>query len=76
MALARAFITMPKVLFADEPSANLDAATGKRIEDLLFELNEQHQTTLILVTHNPTLAQRCQRQLRIAAGRLVEDSAC
>lgn len=76
VALARAFITMPKVLFADEPSANLDAATGKRIEDLLFELNEQHQTTLILVTHNPTLAQRCQRQLRIAAGRLVEDSAC
>lgn len=76
VALARAFITMPKVLFADEPSANLDAATGKRIEDLLFELNEQHQTTLILVTHNPTLAKRCQRQLRIAAGCLVEDSAC
>lgn len=72
VALARAFITMPKVLFADEPSANLDAITGQRIEDLLFELNQQHHTTLILVTHNTELAKRCSRQLRLAAGRLHE----
>lgn len=76
VAIARAFITMPKVLFADEPSANLDAATGKKIEDLLFELNDQHGTTLILVTHSPVLAARCQRQIQLAAGKIVGDSAC
>ncbi|HAT41950.1 MAG TPA: ABC transporter [Rheinheimera sp.] len=76
VAIARAFITMPKVLFADEPSANLDAATGKKIEDLLFELNAQHGTTLILVTHSPVLAARCQRQIQLAAGKIVGDSAC
>lgn len=76
VAIARAFITMPKVLFADEPSANLDSSTGKKIEDLLFALNAQHGTTLILVTHSPELAGRCQRQLKLTAGRLVGDSSC
>lgn len=72
VAIARAFITKPAILFADEPSANLDAATGAKIEDLLFALNEQQGTTLVLVTHNPQLAQRCQRQLNMHAGELTE----
>ncbi|MCT6700867.1 ABC transporter ATP-binding protein [Rheinheimera sp. 4Y26] len=72
VAIARAFITEPAILFADEPSANLDAATGAKIEDLLFALNEQQGTTLVLVTHNPQLAQRCQRQLNMHAGELTE----
>lgn len=71
VAIARAFITKPAILFADEPSANLDAATGQRIEDLLFALNEQQGTTLILVTHSDELAARCQRQLKMQAGRFV-----
>ncbi|HCU64802.1 MAG TPA: ABC transporter [Rheinheimera sp.] len=72
VAIARAFITQPAILFADEPSANLDAATGAKIEDLLFALNEQQGTTLVLVTHNPQLAQRCKRQLNMHAGELTE----
>jgi len=72
VAIARAFITQPAILFADEPSANLDAATGVKIEDLLFALNEQQGTTLVLVTHNPQLAQRCKRQLNMHAGELTE----
>lgn len=72
VAIARAFITQPAILFADEPSANLDAATGAKIEDLLFALNEQQGTTLVLVTHNPQLARRCQRQLNMHAGELTE----
>lgn len=72
VAIARAFITKPAVLFADEPSANLDTTTGKIIEDLLFQLNEQQGTTLIMVTHNRELAARCQHQYQIQAGRLVE----
>jgi putative ABC transport system ATP-binding protein len=75
VAIARAFITSPAVLFADEPSANLDAATGQKIEDLLFKLNSDQGTTLILVTHNNDLAARCQRQLRMQAGRFVSDDA-
>ncbi|MBZ9611711.1 ABC transporter ATP-binding protein [Rheinheimera maricola] len=71
VAIARAFITNPAVLFADEPSANLDAATGQKIEDLLFCLNADKGTTLVLVTHNDELAQRCQRQCRMQAGRFV-----
>lgn len=71
VAIARAFITRPAILFADEPSANLDAVTGQRIEDLLFELNEQQGTTLVLVTHSEALAKRCQRQLKMQAGRFV-----
>lgn len=72
VAIARAFITQPMILFADEPSANLDAATGAKVEDLLFALNEQQGTTLVLVTHNPQLASRCQRQFMMHAGVLTE----
>ncbi|MDR6983629.1 putative ABC transport system ATP-binding protein [Rheinheimera pacifica] len=71
VAIARAFITRPAVLFADEPSANLDATTGRKIEDLLFSLNAEQGTTLVLVTHNDELAERCQRQYRMQAGRFV-----
>lgn len=71
VALARAFVTQPAVLFADEPTGNLDAATGERISELLFALNAAVGTTLVLVTHEATLAARCGRLLRMAAGRLV-----
>ena len=70
VALARAFATEPRILFADEPTGNLDSATGERIARLLFELNAEHRTTLILVTHDAALAQRCQRRYRLHAGRL------
>lgn len=73
VAIARAFITKPAVLFADEPSANLDSATGEKIEDLLFELNEQQGTTLVLVTHNHELAQRCQFRYQMHAGHLAAE---
>jgi len=72
VAIARAFITKPAILFADEPSANLDASTGVMIEDLLFELNQQQGTTLVLVTHNPALAKRCRYQLQMNAGVLQQ----
>ncbi len=72
VAIARAFITQPAILFADEPSANLDATTGQKIEDLLFDLNKQQGTTLVLVTHNEALAARCQRQLKMQAGRFIQ----
>lgn len=71
VALARAFVTQPAILFADEPTGNLDSKTGTHIIDLLFELNLEHHTTLILVTHDPVLAARCQRTLRLDAGRLL-----
>ncbi|MEH8019004.1 ATP-binding cassette domain-containing protein [Rheinheimera muenzenbergensis] len=71
VAIARAFITRPAVLFADEPSANLDAATGQKIEDLLFKLNAEQGTTLVLVTHNNELAARCQRQYKMQAGSFI-----
>ncbi len=71
VALARAFVARPKLLFADEPTGNLDAATGKQIIDLLFELNCEQGTTLILVTHDDALAARCGRRLRLVAGELV-----
>jgi len=72
VALARAFVTEPDLLFADEPTGNLDTDTGRAIVDLLFELNAQHGTTLVLVTHDERLAARCSRVLRLAAGRLVD----
>ncbi len=72
VAIARAFITRPKVLFADEPTGNLDAANSEKIEKLLFDLNQQLNTSLILVTHDMTLANRCQRQLKMEAGELTE----
>jgi len=71
IALARAFVTSPAVLFADEPTGNLDTATGERVGALLFELNAHSQTTLVLVTHERQLASRCQRTLQMEAGRLL-----
>jgi putative ABC transport system ATP-binding protein len=71
VALARAFVTQPAVLFADEPTGNLDTVTGARIGELLFELNASSQTTLILVTHDLALSARCARTIRMEAGRLV-----
>jgi putative ABC transport system ATP-binding protein len=71
VALARAFVTEPELLFADEPTGNLDTATGTAIVDLLFDLNQHHGTTLGLVTHDERLAARCSRQLRLVAGRLA-----
>ena len=71
VALARAFVVEPRVLFADEPTGNLDAATGAGIIDLLFELNAERGTTLLLVTHDEMLARRCVRQIRLVGGRIV-----
>ena len=71
VAIARAFAAQPAVLFADEPTGNLDSHTGERISDLLFELNKERGTTLVLVTHDERLARRCRRQIRLDAGRLV-----
>lgn len=71
VAIARAFAAEPDVLFADEPTGNLDSQTGERISDLLFELNRERGTTLVLVTHDERLAQRCHRSIRLDAGRLV-----
>jgi putative ABC transport system ATP-binding protein len=71
VALARAFVTRPALLFADEPTGNLDTETGRAIIDLLFELNGQQGTTLVLVTHDEQLASRCARSLRLVAGRLA-----
>jgi putative ABC transport system ATP-binding protein len=73
VAIARAFVTRPRLLMADEPTGNLDAATGASVIDLMFELNREEGTTLLLVTHDESLARRCGRRLRIAAGRLVAD---
>ncbi len=72
VALARAFMTQPELLFADEPTGNLDHQTADRVIELLFELNEQHGTTLILVTHDSHLASRCDRIYRMEAGELKE----
>lgn len=74
VSLARAFANDPKILFADEPTGNLDADTGKGIADLLVRLNEEMQTTLVLVTHDPELAGRARRIVRLAGGRIVSDS--
>jgi putative ABC transport system ATP-binding protein len=69
--LARAFVTRPALLFADEPTGNLDSKTGAKIIDLLFELNLENNTTLILVTHDQSLANRCQRAIKLDAGKIV-----
>ena len=71
VAIARAFVTEPEVLFADEPTGNLDTASGERVADLLFEMNQTAKTTLVLVTHERTLASRCDRILELQAGRLI-----
>lgn len=71
VAIARAFASNPRVLFADEPTGNLDSTTGARIIELLFELNRELGTTLVLITHEDRLAQRCQRRIELSAGRLL-----
>jgi putative ABC transport system ATP-binding protein len=71
VAIARAFASRPNVLFADEPTGNLDTTTGAKVIDLLFDLNREYATTLVLVTHDDRLAQRCQRIIEIDSGRLV-----
>lgn len=71
VALARAFAGQPQILFADEPTGNLDRQTGEQIEALLFKLNSEYRTTLVLVTHDPKLAARCNRTVQLEAGQLV-----
>ena len=72
MAIARAFAAEPDVLFADEPTGNLDSHTGERISDLLFELNQERGATLVLVSHDERLAHRCHRLIRLEGGQLVD----
>jgi len=74
VALARAFAPGPKVLFADEPTANLDSRTGERVADLLFELRRREGAVLVLVTHDPVLAERCDRRLHLHDGRLADSA--
>jgi putative ABC transport system ATP-binding protein len=73
VALARAFVSQPKILFADEPTGNLDSATGAQVIELMLELNHSLGTTLLLVTHDETLARRCDRQLRLSNGRVLQE---
>jgi putative ABC transport system ATP-binding protein len=75
VALARAFVHRPRILFADEPTGNLDRGTGRVVGDLLFELNRAHATTLVLVTHDLSLAERCAAVVRLDGGRLKTDVA-
>ena len=74
VALARAFVMQPAVLLADEPTGSLDFATGEKVMELMFALNRELGTTLVLVTHDPAIAARCERKLTIEAGRLVNDT--
>ena len=74
VAIARAIVNRPRILIADEPTGNLDRQTGDKIADLLFSLNREHGTTLILVTHDPQLAARCDRRLRLVDGELREEA--
>lgn len=75
VAIARAFASEPKILFADEPTGNLDTKNGNKVSDLLFDLNKQLGTTLVLVTHDDRLAERCQRIVRLEGGKVVADDA-
>lgn len=74
VAIARAFINQPKILFADEPTGNLDTETGEYIENLIFDLNDKQGTTLVLVTHDLELAQKCDRIIRLKNGQVLEDT--
>ncbi|MGB0347816.1 MAG: ABC transporter, partial [Balneolaceae bacterium] len=74
VAIARAFINQPKILFADEPTGNLDTETGEHIEELIFDLNKSQKTTLVLVTHDLELAQKCDRIIRIKNGKVDSDT--
>ena len=74
VAIARAFATQAKILFADEPTGNLDTATGQKVVELLFELNREFSTTLVLVTHDERFAQRCNRVIKLVAGKIAEDT--
>jgi len=71
VAVARAFVTQPKLLFADEPTGNLDSTTGEHVINLLFQMNRERGTTLVLVTHDAELAKRCERRLHISAGEIT-----
>ncbi len=71
VALARAFVTRPALLFADEPTGSLDSATGQAVIDLMFALNREQGSTLIVVTHDPDVASRCERRVELAAGRIA-----
>ena len=73
VAVARAFVTEPRLLFADEPTGNLDSTTGEHVIDLLFQMNRERGTTLVLVTHDPDLARRCDRRIHIAAGEITHE---
>jgi len=73
VAIARAFIAGPKLLLADEPTGNLDAVTGRLVIDCLFEERARHGTTLLLITHDPSIAERCERQIHLLDGRIIED---
>lgn len=76
VALARAFVHGPQLLFADEPTGNLDQTTGKAVTDLLFALNREHGTTLVLVTHDLSVAARCERSVQMEGGRIHEADTC
>ena len=71
--MARAIINQPQVIFADEPTGNLDSTTGERIENLLFDLNQSQGITLIIVTHDEDLAARCDRKIRMRDGKIIEE---
>jgi putative ABC transport system ATP-binding protein len=73
VAVARAFVTEPRLLFADEPTGNLDSTTGEHVIDLLFQMNRERGTTLVLVTHDPDLAKRCDRRIHISAGAITHE---
>jgi putative ABC transport system ATP-binding protein len=73
VAVARAFVTQPRLLFADEPTGNLDSATGEQVIEQLFHMNRERGTTLVLVTHDPELAKRCDRRLHISAGEITHE---
>lgn len=72
VCIARAIVNKPKIIFADEPTGNLDSATGQKVEDLLFGLNKKENITLVIVTHDPELADRCDRQIHIKDGLVIE----